>query len=153
MDRIEEDHAGDPEANLDDLLHTESDHEENMTISSREAMPPRTTNTGQAAPASLPDLALLTSAIVNLNNLLTAKQASTSGETSSSNHWALQYLEKALAAIFEAKNMARISIGPDWSPLQVVTTDPKCDTKLATMSFTPLIWHKIFNIHEMAREQ
>ena len=29
--------------------------------------------------------------------------------------------------------------GPDWSPLQVVTTDPKCDTKLATMSFTPLI--------------
>ena len=85
MDRIEEDHAGDPEANLDDLLHTESDHEENMTISSREAMPPRTTNTGQAAPASLPDLALLTSAIVNLNNLLTAKQPSTSGETSSSN--------------------------------------------------------------------
>ena len=85
MDRIEEDHAGDPEANLDDLLHTERDHEENMTISSREAMPPRTTNTGQAAPASLPDLALLTSAIVNLNNLLTAKQPSTSGETSSSN--------------------------------------------------------------------
>ena len=30
-------------------------------------------------------------------------------------HWALQYLEKARAAIFEAKNMARI--GPDWSPL------------------------------------
>ena len=56
-------------------------------------------------------------------------------------HWALQYLEKALAAIFEAKNMARI--GPDWSPLQVVTTDPKCDTKLATMSFAPLIWLKI----------
>ena len=26
-------------------------------------------------------------------------------------HWALQYLEKARAAIFEAKNMARI--GPD----------------------------------------
>ena len=38
--------------------------------------------------------------------------------------------------------MARI--GPDWSPLQVVTTDPKCDTKLATMSFAPLIWLKIF---------
>ena len=37
--------------------------------------------------------------------------------------------------------MARI--GPDWSPLQVVTTDPKCDTKLATMSFAPLIWLKI----------
>ena len=52
------------------------------------------------------------------------------------------YLEKARAAIFEAKNMARI--GPDWSPLQVVTTDPKCDTKLATMSFAPLIWLKIF---------
>ena len=50
MDGIEEDHAGDPKANLDDLLHTET----------------RTTNTGQAAPASLPDLALLTSAIVNL---------------------------------------------------------------------------------------
>lgn len=82
---IEEDHAGDPEANLDDLLHTESDHEENMTTSSREAMPPRTTNTGQAAPASLPDLSLLTSAIVNLTNLLTAKQPSTSGEISTSN--------------------------------------------------------------------
>ena len=37
--------------------------------------------------------------------------------------------------------MARI--GPDWSPLQVVTTDPKCNTKLATMSFAPLIWLKI----------
>ena len=33
--------------------------------------------------------------------------------------------------------------GPDWSPLQVVTTDPKCDTKLATMSFAPPIWLKI----------
>ena len=32
-----------------------------------------------------------------------------------SNHWALQYLEKALAAIFEAKNMARI--GPCWRQL------------------------------------
>ena len=31
------------------------------------------------------------------------------------NHWALQYLEKALAAIFEAKNMARI--GPCWRRL------------------------------------
>ena len=30
-------------------------------------------------------------------------------------HWALQYLEKALAAIFEAKNMARI--GPCWRQL------------------------------------
>ena len=85
MDRIEEDHAGDPEANLDDLLHMESDHEENMTTSSHKAMPPRTTNTGQTAPASLPDLALLTSAIVSLTNLPTAKQPSTSGETSSSN--------------------------------------------------------------------
>ena len=38
-----------------------------------------------------------------------------------------------------------VPIGPnDWSPLQVVTTDPKCDTKLATMSFAPLIWLKIF---------
>ena len=36
-----------------------------------------------------------------------------------------------------------VRIGPDWSPLQVVTTDPKCDTKLATMSFAPLIWLKI----------
>ena len=130
------------------------------------------------------------------------------------NHWALQYLEKALAAIFEAKNMARI--GPRYGryfvlqdevdppppvllgtkhawcvqypplrppghppklcelllystclsnsygarihfvhgstsscktkylpPLQVVTTDPKCDTKPATTSFAPLIWLKI----------
>ena len=33
----------------------------------------------------------------------------------SNEHWALQYLEKALAAIFEAKNMARI--GPCWRQL------------------------------------
>ena len=33
----------------------------------------------------------------------------------SQTHWALQYLEKARAAIFEAKNMARI--GPCWRQL------------------------------------
>ena len=86
MDRIDEDHAGDAQAALDedDLLHTDSDHEENITTSSREAMLSRTTNTGQAAPASSPEMSSLTSAIVNLTNLLTAKQPSMSGETSSS---------------------------------------------------------------------
>ena len=48
-------------------------------------MPSQTTNTGQAAPGSLPDISLLVSAIVNLTNLLTEKQPSRSGETSSSN--------------------------------------------------------------------
>ena len=43
-----------------------------------------TTNTGQAAPALSPEMSSLTSAIVNLTNLQTAKQPSMSGETSSS---------------------------------------------------------------------
>ena len=81
MDLIMEDPAGDP--TVDDLLGTESDHEENSTTNSREALLSRNGSIAQAAPASSPELSSLTSAIVNLTNLLTAKQPSMSGETNS----------------------------------------------------------------------
>ena len=50
-------------------------------------------------------------------------------------HWALQYLEKALAAIFEAKNMARI--GPDHWALLYISGD-----RAPILSSVKEVWSK-----------
>ena len=83
MAHVEEDQSGDQDSTIEELLH--SDHEENATAPCpREAMLSRVETTGKAAPAFTPEMSLLTSAIVNLTNLLN-KHPSVSGETSSPN--------------------------------------------------------------------
>ena len=72
ISRINKDHAGEPELTLGKLSSTRKTITTKKDDEKREAMPTRITKSGQAALASLSVMSLLTSAIVNFTNLMTA---------------------------------------------------------------------------------